>query len=274
MRRSAWIVIILVVFGLLALREWSLMPDGKLHMAFLDVGQGDSIFITLPSGRQILVDGGPDWSTLQELSSVMPFFDRTIDIVSLSHPHLDHLASLPEVLRRYDVGALQIAGTAYHSGRYNALLSGALLTNTKMMLSHAGDSLDLGDGVVLDVLWPPKSPLPNADKNLNNASLVMMLTYKGKRALFVGDAEKPVEDVLLTAKVDLTADLLKVPHHGSRSSSSTGFLLAVKPTIAIASVGDGNSYHHPSPDVVKRYEDMGIPLHRTDLEGTIEIIWE
>jgi competence protein ComEC len=274
MRRSVLIAIVLAVFGLLVFREWSLLPDGKLHMVFLDVGQGDSTLITLPSGRQILVDGGPDWSTLREVSYFMPFFDRSIEMVSLSHPHLDHLASLPEVLRRYDVGILQIAGTAYNSGRYKALLSGALLTGTKTMLSHAGDSLDLGDGVMMDVLWPPKLPLPNADKNLNNASLVFVLTYKGRRALFSGDMEKPVEDVLLKAGVDLGADLLKVAHHGSRSSSSTGMILAIHPSIAIMSVGEGNSYHHPSPEIVKRYQDLGIELHRTDLEGNIEIVWE
>lgn len=254
-------------------REWMLLPDGKFHVVFFDVGQGDSALLTLPRGTQILIDGGPDWSALERLGRYMPFFDRDIDVLILSHPNLDHLAAFPEVLRRYRVQTLFIAGSVYDVGTYQALLHQAQTRGTAVVRLHAGQSLQLPDDLMMDVLWPPERMPAGFNANINNESLVLRMTYDGRRMLFTGDIEKIVEDTLTAAKADLKTDIVKVAHHGSKSSSSTGFLLAADPDLAVVSVSARNTYGHPSAAVLGRLEAMGIEIRRTDMEGDIEIMW-
>ncbi len=253
-------------------REWALRPDGKMHVAFLDVGQGDSALVTFRDGTRMLIDGGPDWSTLEALGKRLPFFDRTIDILLLSHPNTDHMTSFPEVLRRYRVTTLMTAGTPFDSGLYRAVLSGAALHGIPLTRVKAGDSIQI-DSAELTILWPPVPRLRGMDRSENNDSVILRLEESGKRILFTGDEEVVVEKTLLAARADLKADILKVAHHGSKSSSSTGFLLAVGPKIAVISVGRNNAYHHPSTAVVRRLEALGATVHRTDQEGTIDIVW-
>lgn len=269
---SRVIVGILCIGLLLGAREFAYRVDGKTHAAFFDVGQGDSALMTFPDGTRMLVDGGPDWSTLEHLGKTLPFFDRTIDIVVLSHPNADHMMSLPEVLRRYHVRTLLTAGTIFSSGRYAATLSGAVLAGTTLLTLSAGDHIDLADATIR-VVWPPKNRPPSMSKNENNDSLTLMVETPEKRILFTGDLESIVERTLVQAHADIHADILKVPHHGSKSSSSTGFLLAVQPAVAVVSVGKDNQYGHPAADVIQRLKALGIAIRRTDQEGTVEIMW-
>lgn len=269
-----WFIVIMIsACAFLGARELSLRPDGKTHVIFFDVGQGDSALITTPSGKRVLIDGGPDWSTLERLGSHMPFFDRSIDMVMLSHPNADHLMSLPEVLRRYDVKALATAGTQYDMGRYTATLSGAQMSGVKSLVLYAGQRIALGSGTDLTVLWPPATMPKGMSKDVNNESLVLRFESRGKRVLFTGDMESIVEKTLVQARADVRADILKVAHHGSNSSSSTGFLLLIRPTTAVISVGEGNPFHHPRLEIVKRLQDLGADVRRTDLEGDIEVSW-
>jgi competence protein ComEC len=262
-----------VLLGLVVLtRDVLLMPDGRTHAEFFDVGQGDSALLTFTDGTRMLIDGGPDWRTLEELGKTLPLLDRRIDIVVLSHPNSDHMMSLPEVLRRYRVRTLLTAGTPFESGWYAATLSGAVLAGTKVVTVRAGDRIEAGAASVR-VVWPPVPRPPGMNKDVNNDSLTLMVEAGGKKLLFTGDLEDIVEKTLLAAKADLKADILKVPHHGSRSSSSTGFLLAVDPEIAVISVGRNNTYGHPAPAVVRRLQSMGIAIRRTDEEGTVRISW-
>ncbi len=263
----------MALVSLLLIREARLLPDGRLYAYFLDVGQGDSAFIVLPEGTQILIDGGPNWSTLEHLGKLMPFFDRSIDFIVLSHPNLDHLASFPEVLRRYRVGALLLYGSTYDLGAYTAMLSGATIHGVPVVHVSAGHMMNFPDDAKLQVLWPPKEMPHGMNKDLNNESLVLRFTYGGKSLLFTGDIEKIVEDTLRAADVDLKADILKVAHHGSKSSSSTGFVLSVSPTIAVVSVGGENTYGHPNRGVLRRFDEVGATIRRTDLEGTVELTW-
>lgn len=263
------LVIIVVVLGA---REYRLLPDGKTHIVFFDVGQGDSALLTLAGGERVLIDGGPDWSTLERLGSYMPFFDRRIDVLILSHPNTDHMAAFPEVLRRYSVGTLVTAGTVFDSGIYAATLSGASIRNVPLIVMRAGQTIVVGDDT-LEALWPPTEMPRGFSKNENNASLTLRFTHAGKRILFTGDLEEIVEKTLVEAAADLRADILKVPHHGSRSSSSTGFLLAVQPSIAVISVARDNAYGHPHPHVLDRLRAVGAEIRRTDEEGDIEIVW-
>lgn len=273
MKKISWIFGVLTVLLLiLGGREFMLQPDGKTHIIFLDVGQGDSALLTLADGKRILIDGGPDWSTLEKLGKYMPFFDRRIDMLILSHPNSDHMVSFPEVLRRYSVGALVTAGTIYESGVYAATLSGASVHDVPVVTMYAGQTLSLGSST-LEVVWPPKI-MPNGfSTDANNASIVLRFTHAGKRVLFTGDLEAIVEKTLVEAKADLRADILKVPHHGSKSSSTMEFLRAVAPKIAVISAAKNNSYGHPHPDVLARLTAIGAEIRRTDSEGDIEIMW-
>lgn len=264
-----------ILFGLLLIiHVWSHIPDGKLHLFFLDIGQGDSALIVTPKGKQIMIDGGPDLSTLEQIGDRMSYFDRSLDLLILTHPHLDHLASFPAVLNRYDVDTFLLAGTNASNGRYKAILRDLADGKPKSMLAEPGTSLNLGEGISLDILWPPKSWYGKNVTNENNASVTLKLHYRGHTALFTGDDELPVEQALLALHINLKADILKVGHHGSDTSSSEKFLQAVDPDLAIISVGEGNLFHHPKQSVLDRLDRLGIPYKRTDLDGTIEIVWE
>ncbi len=266
-------ILVIITTILLAFREWSLQPDGHTHFYFLDVGQGDSALIVTPSGKHIVMDGGPDWKALEGLGKYLPFFSRRIDLLTLSHPHLDHYASFPESLKRYDVKTLVISNVESHSPWIKRIRDTANARGTAIKEMHAGETIDLGDHLNMNLLWPPEKLDKSFTTDLNNTSLVFKLSDGIHRALLTGDAEEPVEATLLAAHVDLKADLLKAGHHGSKTSSSTGFLLAVHPNLAVVSVGVGNSFGHPNPGVMKRYETLGIPTRRTDQEGTIEVVW-
>jgi competence protein ComEC len=258
----------------LAGREWNLRPDGRLHLRFFDVGQGDSALVTLPSGRTVLIDGGPDWSTLEELGEVLPFFRRHIDLLVLSHPNLDHLTSFPEILKRYRVGSILFAGTDNPLPRYHAMMALAKQEGVTLTTVHAGQSMDLGDGATLEILWPPARLPKGFSKDANNVSVTMKLVYEDHSALFTGDMEKPVEETLVRSrKTDLASEILKVAHHGSRGSSGTGFLLAVHPKLAVVSVGKDNSYGHPRKEVIDRLQALGAKVWRTDEGGSLEVIW-
>ncbi len=246
--------------------RWTL---GATFFAF-DVGQGDAVLVQ-QGGYQILVDGGPDGTVLSALGETMPFFDRTIDLLVLSHPHMDHLQSFPELLRRYRVAAVLMTGVDYANPRYEEFLTLLQGEGSRIVVADPDDDLAVGP-LSVDVLWPPATSFGVPMKNVNDDSVALRVTAPGgKSVLLTGDMEKKEELAMLEAGVDVSADVLKVAHHGSRTSSSTGFLLAVRPSVAVASVAKENSYGLPDEDVIARYEDLGIPLRMTMEEGTVEI---
>lgn len=270
MQRESLIVAILlsVVLGLLC-REtlaWTASPT----LTVFDVGQGDSILLS-DGGYQVIIDGGPDGAILSHLGHVMPFFDRTIDLLVLSHPHMDHLQSFPELLRRYRVAAVLITGVDYSNPRYEEFLELLRHDNTRIVVVDPDSDLRIGP-FDIDVLWPPPEyfGLPMKDVN-DNSVLLRVSVLHGKSVLLTGDMEEKEERAVLQAGTDVHADILKVAHHGSRTSSSTGFLLAVDPDLAIASVAKENSYGLPDEDVIARYAALGIPLRMTMDEGTIVV---
>ena len=257
----------------LGLREWTLQPDGHTHLSFYDVGQGDSTLIKTPSGRTILIDGGPDWSTLEAIGRTLPFFDRRIDVLILSHANLDHLASFPEILKRYRVKQLLVSIDTIDSPWFQNIVDASRRANTELRVVRAGDTMTLDGELSADVLWPPTKLDPSLQKELNNTSLVLRVHDARHSALFTGDTESFVEDVLLRATVPLQSEILKVAHHGSKTSSTDTFLRAVRPKIAVISVGSDNTYGHPNTDVIKRLEAVGATVRRTDEEGEIDMTW-
>lgn len=269
---SVWIVISILFISSLVAREIFFLADGNAHAYFFDVGQGDSALVVSPSGKQILIDGGPDMTTLERLGNVMPFFDRTIELLILSHPHLDHLAAFPEVFKRYNVERVLFTGEAHHMGLYEAMIHYLKLDNSAVIIANPKNDIDMGDGLFIDVLWPSENLFGKSEnENPNDTSVVVKISHGEKSILFTGDIEAGGEAGLLALGSDLKSTMLKVPHHGSRTSSSTGFLLAVDPELAVISAGKENSFGHPHPDLLDRFASLKIPVKTTLDEGTISV---
>jgi competence protein ComEC len=250
-------------------------PDGRLHITALDIGQGDAILVEAPSGATMLVDGGPDPElTLRRIGANLPFFVRHIDLLVLTHPHQDHVAGLVDVLDRFSVGAILQAGIAYENPSFERLLTDANKAATPVVIARAGQRIALDGTTTLTVLYPSAAeaaaPLPEGD--INNGSVVLLLSHGGFAALLTGDAEAPVEAALLARRSIPVVDLLKVGHHGSRSSTTLGLLDAARPSVAVISAGAGNEYGHPAPETLAALAaHQGMAVFRTDLDGDIEL---
>jgi len=251
------------------------LPDGRLHVTVLDIGQGDAILVEAPSGATMLVDGGPDPElTLRRLGANLPFFTRRIDLLVLSHPHQDHVAGLLEVLQRFRVGAVLHAGLGYENPAYDRLLTDATHASVPLAVARTGQMMTLDPATSVQVLYPSEvdagAPLPDGD--INNGSIVLLLRHGGFSALLTGDAESPVEAALLARDLLPPVDMLKVGHHGSNSSTTPGLLDATRPSVAVISAGEGNEYGHPAPETLAVLSARrGLAVLRTDLDGDVEV---
>lgn len=242
---------------------------GNLRLDIFDIGQGDAILATTPAGQHILIDGGPNTDLLEDLGERLPFFDRTIELLILSHPDADHITALPEVLQRYRVKNILLTGAAHGSGRYEALLAAIEAQGSRVLLADSTQDIELDSGVMLDVLWPQTDLLGREVEAANNESVVAKLIYGPHEILLTGDIEKETELALLQSGADLRSTVLKVAHHGSRTSSSTGFLLAVQPQLGLISSGRDNQFGHPHPEIIERYRQLGIETQNTQQSGRL-----
>jgi len=260
---------------ILCVREWSVLPDGKTHIHVLDIGQGDSIFIEGPSGQQIIVDGGRDLAPLEHLGRRMSFFDREIDLLILSHPNLDHMAAFPAILERYRVKAVLMTGIEFDLPAYTQMARLIQQKKIPVIIADPAKDIDLGNGLRLDILWPRPVYMGRTMKgDINDSSIVIKVVYGEDSLLLTGDMEEKEEAEVLASGANIDVDILKVAHHGSRSSTSTGFLLAASPDLAIISVGRDNDYGHPHPWVMRRLKHFGVPVRTTAEEGTIDIVMD
>ena len=233
------------------------MPDDELRVSFLDVGQGDAILIQKGS-RQVLIDGGPSPQAVTlELSRQMPFWDRNIDLVVLTHPHQDHLAGLLEVLRRYDVGQVLYPSLDYESSLYDEWLRYIKETGVTSTIACAGQRIDMGDGVFIEVLWPSANPNQGSDSDVDHNSLVLLLKEGDISFLLTGDSMSEAEWELIRERADINATVIKIAHHGSITSTIGEFLAVVNPQAAVISVGANNTYNLPSKEVIERLEAKG-----------------
>ncbi len=274
-RRKLWLalsatVLLIALTASLAVFWRSYPEQPQFELSVLDVGQGDAVLIEAPGGQVMLVDGGPDKKVLRRLGEELPFWERRIDLIVLTHPHEDHLAGLNAVIERYEIGAVMVSGPDAGSPSYKHFLETIKARGIPLHVVERSEELALGE-VKLHILFPLKSVKGKRLSNLNDSSIVMKATYGETDILLTGDAETAIEKQLLASGDDLTADILKAGHHGSETSSGEEFLKAVKPQLAIISSGVGNSYGHPSPRILKRYERFGIPVRRTDQEGTVHV---
>lgn len=246
--------------------------DGLLKIYFFDVGQGDAIFVEAPNGNQILIDGGPDNRVIQELAKVMPFYDHEIDMVVLSHPHADHVAGLIDVLERYDVKNILQAKEDYNSAVVPVWVEAVRDEKANEIEAIAGRVIDLGNGVTLTILHPLVSVAGALLKNPHDAVVVAILKYGDFEIMLTGDMEAKVERRLILNGYDLKSDILKVGHHGSKTSTTPEFLSGVNPEIALIQVGAKNRYGHPSPEILSRLEKFEIKYYRNDLDGHMKVV--
>jgi competence protein ComEC len=238
--------------------------------AGVDVGQGDAIFIETPDGVQVLIDGGPDGSVLRSLPAVMALSDRTIDLVINTHLDKDHVAGLVDVLSRYEVAHVMRTENVTDTPASVAFESALVAEGSAVTYARAGQVWQLGASTTLTILSPASNP---RDWESNASSIVALLRYGETKFLLTGDIGEGTESYLVERFGDeLQSEVLKLGHHGSRTSSSENFLQTVSPLYAVASAGKANDYGHPHPEVVERVEQTGAVLLSTAESGTLMFV--
>jgi competence protein ComEC len=269
-----WLVLSLAVAAVLVSFLAVSLPDDRLHVSFLDVGQGDAILIQKGS-QQVLVDAGPSpQAVCLRLGEKMPFWDRTIELVVLSHPSADHVTGLVEVLNRYRVEQVLYPEMAFESGVYDEWLGLVEEKGIKATLAQAGQQIDLGEGVLIEVLNPPDPPLSDTDSDVDNNAAVLRLSLDEVSFLLTADIMWEAEFELLYNRTNLRSTVLKVAHHGSNTSTTPEFLAVAHPELAVISVGADNEYGHPTEEVLERLRGLvgEENIYRTDEDGTVEFI--
>ena len=272
-------LVLALIFGIV-----TSAPDNKLHLIFCDVGQGDAI-LAVKGDNQILIDGGPSDKALSCLSEHMPFWDRDLELVVLTHPEYDHITGLVSVIERYGVRQIVSNSLLTESGVFDKFRTGVVKKNIPAYSPKEGDRIKVGD-LALKILFPQEklgdeivwktndSPqvlgLTTYTGNFNQTVIVSELDYGSFKALLTGDIgvdqEKEIEAEL--EKVDV----LKVAHHGSKYSTSAEFLDLIQPSLAVISVGANNNYGHPTSEVLNRLKNLEIKILRTDVNGEIELV--
>jgi len=247
--------------------DW-LNSSRVLTFAMLDVGQGDALFIESPTGTQILVDGGPPRKILSQLARVMPAFDRSIDAIIITNPDQDHIGGFLDVLKVYKVDRVFEPGTYNDSKTYQNLELEIKNKNIPNILVKKGMRLDIGGEAVIDILFPDR------DVSLwdsNDGSIVAKLMYGKTSVMLTGDSTAKTEKIIIedNSKNQLKSTILKVGHHGSRTSTSPEFVKAIAPIYALISDGKDNKYGHPHQETLNTLFLLGAKIFRTDLFGTI-----
>lgn len=250
------------------------VPQPRLRVSVLTIGQGDSILIQGPTGIDMLVDGGPDHSVLRQLPKELGLFDRSIDIVVETHPDKDHIAGLSDVFARYAVSNFMSPGIPNNTGPTLALEHAvAIEPGVHAFIARRGMRIHLGGGAYADVLFPDRDE--STQKATNDGSVVMRVVYGATSFMLTGDLPSTMEDYLVALDVgdgNLTSTVLKAGHHGSKYSTDDAWLAAVHPTIVAISAGKDNTYGHPNPDTLARIKNEGARILSTIDSGTLHFV--
>ena len=238
---------------------------GTLKISYLDVGQGDCIFINLPNGESVLIDAGERENGAQVVQYIKDSGEDTLDYVIATHPHADHIGGMGTVLSAFAVKDLYMPDKTHTTQTFEDLLSVIAQKGLGIQVAKAGKVIFDYGNVKAEFI----GPCSDGYGELNNYSAVVLLSYNGCRFLFMGDAEAESETEILLEGYDVRADILKAGHHGSDTSSTGAFVEKVGPRYAVISCGEGNAYGHPDAKVLERMNRLGVEIHRTDLEGTI-----
>jgi len=270
-----WLIPPLLLAAILVWAVVLTMPDDNLHVSFLDVGQGDAILIQTPDHQNILIDGGPSPQAINlELSKRLPFWDRTVDLMVCTQPQADHITGLVEVLKRYRVNQVLEPGVSYDSCVYREWLALVEEKEIKHDMAKAGREIDLGSGIKIEVISPPEEFFEGTSADVDNNGVVLRLSWGEISFLLAADIRWEGEFELIKQRANLKSTVLKVAHHGSKTSTTPQFLAVVDPDVAVISVGTNNTFGHPSPEVVERLkEGLGKDgVYLTSENGTLEFI--
>jgi len=268
--KNKTIIIFTLIFLNIIFSYFAYSNTGKLKVVFLDVGQGDAIFIQSPTGNQFLIDSGNGINILTKLSEVLPFFDRSIDAVLATHPDQDHIGGFPDVLKFYKVQKYFQNGAEYNTATAKEVLKDIDTEKIENITLCRGEILDIGGGAYMEILWPLTCDKNKKSSDTNSDSIVAKLVYGGNSILLTGDApQKTEKSLIILDSFSLKSDILKVGHHGSKNSSSEDFLRAVSSTDAVISVGLKNSYGHPSIEIVDGLKNLGERISETSLLGNV-----
>ncbi|HLC63842.1 MAG TPA: MBL fold metallo-hydrolase [Patescibacteria group bacterium] len=260
---------LLIVVAVLLTVVWFTGRDSNLKVYFFDIGQGDGMLIRTPTHQNIVIDGGPDNTFITKLGQALPFYDRTIDLMVLSHAHDDHLFGLVEVLKRYKVKEVLYSGALHTTDAYLEWLSLIKEKEIPLKIARAGQTFIFNE-VEFKVIYPFTDLTNQKMENLNNSSVVNRLVYGQIKILFMGDSEVEGEkEIINQAREGIESQVIKLGHHGSDTSSTEDLLKLVKPIYGIIQVGEDNKFGHPARRVLRRLERLGIQVFRNDLEGDI-----
>ncbi|MCF7836427.1 MBL fold metallo-hydrolase [Candidatus Gracilibacteria bacterium] len=235
---------------------WSL-PSHDLETTFLDVGQGDAILIRTPQQQKILIDAGQPGQILPPLAEELSFWERKIQLAILTHPDTDHIAGFLEILKRYEVENILLTGVQHETQWYDEILKEIARQQIPVLIADAEQDFKFGE-VFFDIFWPDENLLGASLTDANAGSIALKMTFGKTTAILTGDLDLESEEKILKNAPNLTAQVLKISHHGSRTASSAKFLAAVNPDFAIISAGEGNSFGHPHEEVLARLENSKI----------------
>jgi competence protein ComEC len=276
-RRLLAFVFVTALTAVLSWCGWSsILPAPRImRVTFLDVGQGDAIVVETPGGRRLVVDTGPrSETTSQGLLTVVPYLRSTgaqvIDALLLTHADSDHVGGAPDLLQTMEVRRLVVSGEGEESAAMREVLQTARRRGVEIVRIRRGQGLDFRDGVIAQVIHPQSGHLAKEERD-NNASLVLRLRYMSTSLVLTGDAEEGAEQRMILSRQPLGADILKIGHHGSRTSTSPEFLRAVHPQAAVISCGRHNAFGHPHAQITSRLDEAAIPVFRTDRDGAIMV---
>jgi competence protein ComEC len=263
-----WIMSILLVLNLFWVGFFVSKNDGLTHIYFLDVGQGDSILVTMPNNQNILIDGGPSSSLITEIDRVLPFWKRNIDLMVLTHPHADHVTGLIEVATRYQVDEFLYNGVQYDTHTYQELLN--VVDERNIFTQVAGRGMEYNfESCQLDILYV--GDLHTTSGDLNDTSIVSEITCGEFNAIFPADADVDIEQQLISSGSLSDVEVLKVGHHGSKYSTSAIFLETIEPEVAVITVGK-NKFGHPHSETLKKLADIQAEIFSTLESGTVEAV--
>jgi competence protein ComEC len=254
------LIIFVALIGFVIFENYK-FRGSDLRLVMCDVGQGEAIFITTPAGTQILIDGGPGKAVLKCLSDNMPFWDRSLDLVILTHPHADHHTGLIDVVERYSLREFYTQDVKSSSEGFKLLEAKLAAKNMSAKYLNRGDNLKDESGLVLKILSPSSAELEKYDQNsayvdLNESSIIALLRFGNFSALLTGDAEESA--VKQAFSPGMKVKVFKVPHHGSRGAVSEELLSMTRPDVALISVGEGNKFGHPAWDTLSLLEKYGV----------------
>ncbi|HNW55825.1 MAG TPA: MBL fold metallo-hydrolase [bacterium] len=270
MKRIKLVIILIIFAGFLGSYYLNSRQHQYLDIYYLNIGQGDASLIITRDRQKILIDCGPDKKTVEQLDLLLPFWDRKIDYLFISHDHSDHWGGLKSILDKYRITKIFLARPPKMSNDLNNLIDLAKSKNTTIVDITAPATINLPDNNTLKILWPTTEQLKQWSDEPNNQSIVIYWRYGQNSFLWTGDLETTAEEILLKKQLP-NADIIKIAHHGSWTATSLKWLAAWQPATAIISVGLNNNFNLPTPITIERLKRLKIKFWRTDQVGTIHL---